>query len=168
MNSDDVSPWLIRGVYLFGLALMLHAVIDLSTTVWPLRFTEMTWRYGFLGLAAGYLQTPILGLLLIAGTAVWYGDYGLARIVGVVFLVSALLLLFATGIFMLDVVQVRQLRDADAQDAVLYGGVFQSVKYVLAAFIGAFSGHGLLETVRSSKRGVPKTTTRGPIISGPE
>ena len=165
MHSDDVSPWLIRGVYLFGIALILHAVIDLSTTVWPFRVTEMTWRYGFLGLAAGYLQTPTLGLLLIAGTALWNGDHGVARGVGAVLMVGALALILAVGLFMLDVIQVRQLRAAEAQNAVLYGGLFQSVKYVLASLILATMGHGLLKTVKSAGRGASSRSERSPIVA---
>ena len=164
MNSDDVSPWLIRGIYLFGIALILHAVIDLSTTVWPLRVTEMLWRYGFLGLGAAYLQTPTLGLLLIAGTALWQGDLGLARGVGAVLMVSAVVLMLAVAIFMLDVVQVRQLRAAEGQAAVLYGGLLQAVKYVLASIILAAIGHGLIQSVKTARSGAPLAPVRGPLL----
>ncbi|MCH1571901.1 MAG: hypothetical protein L7S64_11205 [Longimicrobiales bacterium] len=164
MNSDDVSPWLIRGIYLFGFALILHAVIDLSTTVWPLRVTEMSWRYGFLGLGAGYLQTPTLGLLLIAGTALWQGDLGLARGVGAALTVSALVLMLAVALFMLDVVQVRQLAAAEAQAGVLYGGLWQAVKYVLASIILAAMGRGLIQSVKTARSEVPLAPVRGPLI----
>jgi len=164
MHSDDVSPWLIRGVYLFGIALILHAVIDLSTTVWPVRVSEITWRYGFLGLGAGYLQTPILGLLFIGGTALWTGNLGLARGVGTLLLATSVILLASVGLFMLDVVQVRQLRPAEAQTAVLYGGLFQAVKYVLAALIVAAMGHGLRDSVRTAERGTPGPSDRRPLF----
>ena len=164
MNSDDVSPWLIRGIYLFGIALILHAVIDVSTTVWPLRVTEMLWRYGFLGLGAAYLQTPTLGLLLIAGTALWQGDLGLARGVGAVLMVGAVVLMLAVAIFMLDVVQVRQLRAAEGQAVVLYGGLLQAVKYVLASIILAAIGHGLIQSVKTARSGAPLPPVRGPLI----
>ena len=164
MRSDDVSPWLIRGVYLFGFALVLHAVIDLSTTVWPLRVTEITWRYGFLGLAAGYLQTPTLGLLLIAATALWTGNLALARTIGTLLMVVSVGLIAAVGIFMLDVVQIRQLRPAEAQAAVLYGGLFQAVKYVLASALLAAMGYGLRDSAQTAARGVPIPPERGPLI----
>ena len=69
MRTSDISPWFIWGLYLFGLALMVTAGIDLLTTVWPFRLDQAAWRYGFLGLAAGYLQTPTLGLILITFAA---------------------------------------------------------------------------------------------------
>lgn len=164
MRSDDVSPWLVRGVYLFGIALVLHAVIDLSTTVWPLRVTEITWRYGFLGLGAGYLQTPTLGLLLIAATALWTGNLAVARTIGTLLMVVSVGLVVAVGIFMLDVVQIRQLRPAEAQAAVLYGGLFQAVKYVLASAILVAMGHGLRDSAETAARGVPIPPERGPLI----
>ena len=164
MHSDDVSPWLIRGVYLFGIALILHAVIDLSTTVWPLRITEMTWRYGFLGLGAGYLQTPMLGLLLIAATALWNDDRGIARVVSLIFMAGSLVLIAAAGLFMLDVLQVRQLRPAEAATGILYGGLFQALKYVLAALIIAVLGHGIRGSLRTAALDVRSIPERDPLI----
>ena len=164
MHSDDVSPWLIRGVYLFGIALILHAVIDLSTTVWPFRITEMTWRYGFLGLGAGYLQTPTLGLLLIAATALWNDDRGIARVVSLIFMAGSLVLIVAAGLFMLDVLQVRQLRPSEAATGVLYGGLFQGLKYVLAALIIAALGHGIRDSLRTAALSVRAIPQRGPLI----
>ena len=164
MNSDDVSPWLIRGIYLFGIALILHAAIDLSMTVWAFRVTEIVWRYGFLGLGAGYLQTPTLGLLLIAATALWQGDLGLARGVGRALMVSSVVLLLAVALFMLDVVQVRQLQVAEAQTGVLYGGLLQAVKYVLASIILAATGLGLIQSVKTARSQVSLAPARVPLI----
>ncbi len=148
MTYDDVSPWLIRGIYLFGFALMLTAVIDLFSTVWPLRPTEMTWRYGFIGLAAGYVQTPTLGLLLIAGAAMWTGNTTLLRLVGVASLVVALLLLVFMGVFVPDVLQIRQLRPPETRSTMLYGAIFQEIKYFVAACVLILLGQGALKTAR--------------------
>lgn len=167
MHSDDVSPWLIRGIYLFGLALVLHAVIDLSTTVWPLRPSEITWRYGLLGLAAGYLQTPMLGLLLVAGTAMWTENHTLLRVVGLVMLGLGAILLPTAALFMLDVVQIRGLRADEMQDAVLYGGAFQTVKYLLAAVIFVLLGHGALKTAQTARSHAPTGLSgRGVVMTG--
>lgn len=149
MRPDDFSPWLVRGIYLFGFALMMTAAIDLFTTVWPLRPTDMTWRYGFLGLAAGYMQTPTVGVLLIMLTAAWEGDATVLRITGALSLLVALILLLSMGLFGLDVMAMRQLRPAEAQAGVLAGGVFQEMKYFVATFIFAFLGLGALKTGKS-------------------
>lgn len=150
MTDRDVSSWLVWGIYLFGIAFMLTAAIDLFTTVWPLRPTEITWRYGFLGLAGGYLQTPTLGLLLIAGGAIWQRNATLLRVAGIAALVGALVLLIAMGIFGLDVLQVRQLRAEEMRSTVLYGGIFQEIKYFVAACVLVLVGQGCLKTAKRS------------------
>jgi len=146
MKTDDISPWIPASAYLFGFALILTAKIDLLTTVWPMRPTDMAWRYAFLGLSAGYLQTPTLGLGLIAGTAMWQKHVLPLRAVGVVCLLTALTLVGVMGIFALDVLAMRQLRPEEAQAGVLMGGMFQEVKYFVATFVFAFLGHGALKS----------------------
>jgi hypothetical protein len=148
MQTDDLSPWLIRGVYLFGCALILTAAIDLLSTAWPLRPGEMTWRYGFFGLSAGYLQTPTLGLMLIMGASIVERRPLVLRITAGIFLATAVILIGVMGIFALDVVQVRGLRPEEAQGTVLVGGVLQEVKYVVATCVFALLGYGALRTGR--------------------
>ena len=150
MIDRDVSPLLIWGIYLFGIAFMLTAAIDLFTTVWPLRPTEMTWRYGFLGLAAGYLQTPALGLLMVALGAIWQRNARLLRAVGVTCLVLAVVYVLIMGIFALDVIQIRQIRAPEAQAGVLFGGLFQLIKYLVAMCVFVLVGQGCLNTAKRS------------------
>ena len=164
MNSDDISPWLARGLYLFGLSFVLTAGIDLFTTVWPMRPTEIAWRYGFLGLGAGYLQTPTLGLLLIILAGIWENNVRLLRAAGIFCLGVALCLFLAMGIFGLDVIQMRQLRAEEAQASVLLGGFFQEVKYFVAAFVLAFLGHGALKTAKTARLQTPDVKNERPGI----
>ena len=160
MRFDDVSPWIPRGLYLFGLALIITAAIDLGTTVWPLRITDMTWRYGFLGLAAGYLQTPMLGLVMIAATAMWQNESRVLQVVGLVCSALAVALLGAIVLFGLDVLAMRQIRTEDAQAGVLVGGAFQEVKYVMATLVFGFLGHGARKTAKA----LPSAAPRAPGI----
>ncbi|MDH3272117.1 MAG: hypothetical protein OEN56_12330 [Gemmatimonadota bacterium] len=150
MDADRVSPWLARGLYLFGLALIVTASIDLFSSVWPIRAGEMSWRYGFLGLAAGYLQTPMLGLIMIILTAAWQREATMLRAAGSVCLVAAVLLLLVMGVFGIDVMSMRQIRAEDAQLGVLVGGAVQEVKYFMAMLVFAAIGQGSLKTARSS------------------
>jgi hypothetical protein len=165
MKTHDLSPWLARGLYLFGFALVLHAAIDLFTTVWPLRPGELAWRYGFLGLAAGYLQTPTLGLLLIAATAIWRENPALVRGTGALFAVAALILVGVIGMFGLDVLAMRELRPPEARSGVLTGGLFQEVKYGVAALIFGCFGLGLLKTGRSMAAAAAARPRKPGIVS---
>lgn len=152
-RHDPISPWLARGMYLFGLAFMVTAGIDLFTTVWPIRPSDMAWRYGFLGLSAGYLQTPTLGLLLILLTAWWRGNVVVVKVVGVSCVVAALALLPVMGLFALDVLTMRDLRAAEMQSAVMAGGMFQEVKYALNTVVLGCTGFGALSSAKSMGRG---------------
>ena len=163
--NDRISPLLAWCAYLVGFALILTAAIDLFTTVWPPRPTDMAWRYGFLGLAAGYLQTPTLGLALIAGTAIWKEHVLPLRAVGAISLVTALILLAVIGIFSLDVLAMRQLRPAEAQAGILMGGVFQAVKYVVATGVVALLGQGCLKTAKAISRDLAHRPRKPGIVS---
>ena len=168
MTHDDVSPWLFRGIYLFGIALFITAAIDLLTTVWPMHPGDIAWRYGFLGLMAGYLQTPTIGLLLIIGTAIWEENWTVLRVSGVVGLVAALGLVMAMGMFGLDVMQMRELRAEEMRSSVLAGGMFQEVKYFIAAFVLAFLGHGALKTAKTAQLETDGQSNASPgIVSAP-
>jgi hypothetical protein len=164
MNSDDISPWMARGLYLFGIALMMTAAIDLFTTVWPMRPGEMAWRYGFLGLAAGYLQTPTLGIILIAGVAIWEDNVMVLRVTGVGCLATALVLTGIMGLFGLDLIQIRGLRAEEMQASVLAGGLFQEVKYLVATVTFAFLGHGALKTAKEAGGRPDRVSQRKPGI----
>ena len=165
MSNDDLSPWLARGLYLFGFALILHAKIDLFTTVWPMRPGELAWRYGFLGLSAGYLQTPTLGLLLIGATGYWQDNALVVRLTGVAYLASALVLLGVLGIFGLDVLAMRDLRPPEAQAGVLAGGVFQEVKYFVSTFVFAFLGLGAIKTAGRMSEFARRAPQKAGIVS---
>ncbi len=152
MKHTHVSPWVARGLYLFAFALLFTAVVDLSTTVWPMRPGDGSWRYGFLGLMAGYLQTPTLGLVLVVSVALWQRDKGVLRIAGIVSVLAAVALLAAMGVFALDTMQMRAIRAAEAQAAVAAGGLFQALKYLIASVVLACLGLGALQTEKDIPR----------------
>ncbi len=152
MRTSELSPWFLWGLYLFGLALMATAAVDLLTTVWPFRFGEVAWRYGFLGLAAGYLQTPTLGLVLIALAAHADERPGLIQAVALVCLATSVALVLVMGVFAMDVLQMRAIRGADTQGAVLTGAVFQELKYLMATVVFLLLGIGGRRTAKKLAR----------------
>jgi hypothetical protein len=159
MGRTDVSAWIVRGLYLFAIVLVLSPLLDLGSTVWPLRPTDLPWRYGFLGLAAGYLQTPILGFVIAIAAAHWTQDGGTLKALGIAMLVSAALVVTAMGMFLLDVLQMRGMREAEVQQAVFVGGMLQEVKYVTAALVLGALGLGALRTGAAHARGLSKRSS---------
>ena len=73
------------------------------------------------------------------------------RCSGVVGRGGALGLVMAMGMFGLYVMQMRELRAEEMRSSVLAGGMFQEVKYFIAAFVLAFLGHGALKTEKTAQ-----------------
>jgi hypothetical protein len=151
MTQRSASSWAIWGLYLFALVLVASPLIDLFSTAWPLRPTDLTWRYGFLGLGAGYLNTPLLGLVLAVGVAFWQRHVGTLKTLGVLSAVAAVLLLPVVGLWPLDFLQIRGLRAPDQQRGILVGGAIQEIKYVGAFLVLALLGLGVLATAKVSR-----------------
>ena len=164
--KSHVSPLAVAALYLFAVVLMLSPLIDLMTTVWPLRFGELTWRYGFLGLAAGYVHTPLLGIVLAGAVAYWQGHPTPLRLLGFVSLVAAALLLPVMALWPLDFQQVSQLREEELRQGVIAGGIIQEMKYMGACAVLALFGLGAFSTAkelaaRVASRSAPGIVSRG-------
>jgi hypothetical protein len=151
MTRSSVSPWATGGLYLFASVLVLSPLMDLGSTVWPLRPADMPWRYGFLGLLPGYVHTPILGVILALGVAHWQGHPRVMRLTAALSLLAAILLLLGGAVFILDVLQMRALREEEARAGVLVGGILQSVKYATAAAVLMLLGVGGVATAKAAR-----------------
>jgi hypothetical protein len=135
----------------FALTLVLGPVVDLVTTVLPARFGDVSWRYGFLGLGAGYLHTPILGVGLAMAVAAWQEDVAVLRGLGLLATVVAVLLVPLMGVWALDVLQMRELREPDVRTSVLLGGVIQGAKYLGACVALGLVGPGVSRAAKGMK-----------------
>lgn len=148
-----VSRSVALGAYVLAIALVLGPLVDLITTVLPVRLGDVTWRYGFVGLGAGYLHTPLLGVGLAMGVAIWQEDTRTLRTLGVLATIAAGVLIPVMGSWVLDVMEVRQLREPEARSGVLVGGVIQGAKYLAACVALALAGVGASRTARANRVG---------------
>lgn len=98
---------ILAGLYPVALLLILSPLIDLATAVWPIRPSEVSWRFGTFGLITGALVTPIIGLVLLQVAAALLGHLITLRVVSVLQLLLALFLVVGTALFVLDAVQLR-------------------------------------------------------------
>lgn len=154
-SSLQPSPWAVRALYLFALVLVVMPMLDLVTTVLPARPGEFSWRYGAFGLMAGYLHTPMLGLVLGLVVAYWVEHRWVLKLGGVVAGLGALFLGLVMVVFALDVLQMRGMRAEEVQSAVLAGGLLQEIKYLSAALVLAPLGYGAWQTA-----GKPRASSR--------
>src|SRR5688500_14391045 len=145
MSRSQLSSGAVWGLYLFAAVLVSSPLIDLFSTAWPPRLTDLSWRYGFFGLAAGYLHTPLIGAVLAMVVAYVEGHVGALRALGVLSLVVAVMLLPVLALWPMDVLQMRDLRAPEVQRGVLIGGVIQEIKYVGACLVLGFLGVGCMQ-----------------------
>lgn len=140
--TPSPSRWSVAGVYFFGFLLFFWPFTDLVTNAIPVQVGNLQWRYGFAGLMAAYLHTPILGLVLIAVVAYGLHHARTLRILGIFEILMAVGLVLVIVVFALDLVQVRATRPENARPAILAGGVIAILKYLTGATVLACLGIG--------------------------
>jgi hypothetical protein len=138
----QVSGWGIAGAYLFLFFLFLWPIIDLSSNVFPFQLGNVQWRYGFMGLMAAYLQTPILALLLAMVLALVLRQVVVLRFLSILSFVGIPLLILVIVIFALDVLQLRDLTPAERLSAFKTGAVLAELKHLSAIAVLALLGIG--------------------------
>jgi len=133
--------------YLTGLAIILVPAVEYVLTVLPLSPTILSWRVGAVGLLARSVLTPLVGLVIILGTATFLEHVWVQRAVMVAGFAGALALILTIFLFGLDLLQFRgQVREAarrayDASSAMILLKLFAE-----AVVLGAFGFSGRLMT----------------------
>lgn len=140
--------------YLTGLAIVAFPALEFVLTVLPLSPTIISWRYGAAGLLARSALTPLVGLVVIAGTATLLEHRWVQRAVMIVGVVGAAAFLLTAVLFSLDLVQFRgEVREAakrayDASSAVVLLKLLAE-----SCVLAAFGASGRLLTRRAAAHG---------------
>ncbi len=142
MIRKDVSPWAVRGLYILALIMVISPLLELVATLWPLRPADLLWRYGALGLSAGYVANVALGLTLVMVMAYWRDHRTLLWSVGLASVLLSVLIVVAMTVFALDLGPIRALRTEELRGATLVAGVMQELKYLAGAMALACLGLG--------------------------
>lgn len=139
--------------YFVGFLMFATPALDFLTNVWPFRVGDVQWRYGAAGIFAGFLLTPVFGILFALGAAVVLKHRMVIRVLSVLNLVAAVLLLVLIVFFALDVVQVRStIPDdavAEARSMFRIGAVKAAIKFGTVALALAWLG---ISGIRASRR----------------
>lgn len=94
-------------IYLAGALMIVFSLIDLATSIWPLQFAEVHWRYGAWGLLSGFTLTPFLGVIIVAVAGAILGHGGVLKALWWLTLVAVITLAAGSALFVLDVLQLR-------------------------------------------------------------
>ena len=131
----DGAEGLVAPLYFVALLLVATPSLDFITSVLPLRPGNIEWRFATVGLLSGFVLTPLLGIILAILTAAWAEHMKFQRIVAIVN--AALTVVFAVVIvlFLLDIVQLRGVVQAEAKPAfegAAFKAVLKHVSFVIA------------------------------------
>jgi len=141
---------LVAGAYVFLFFLVAWPVVDLLTNVVPLRPGDLQWRYGVVGLAAGFLQTPALGIVLGLFLALLLQHRRVVRFVAIVAGIGAIGLLGAMALFALDVLQLRTVTPAERLSSFQAGALIAELKHFTTFIALALVSVGGWRSVRKS------------------
>lgn len=164
-NRTGISKWAVKGLYFFTFLLVFWPLADLVTNTWPLQPESLQWRYGFMGLMAGFLLTPILGLSLAMVLAYALRHRRTLRVLSAMALAGATVLFAVLIFFALDVVQVRSSVTPDRLPSFQAGSAIAELKH-FTSFVALFLiGVGGWRTGTRSKPGA-QTGVDAPKNSG--
>ena len=154
MSQGTIRPSTlgIAGAYFFMSVLVFWPLVDLTTTFWPPQPGSLQWRYGFMGLMASYLHTPILAILLAMGLAYVREQPGALRFLSVLSLLGALVLLLVVILFPLDVIQLRASTEEGRLGSFQAGALLAELKHLTALVSLILLGWGAWRTARDLSR----------------
>lgn len=150
------------GGYLMALYLVTVPLAETLIAVWPLQVGDAAWRYGATGLLSQALMTPLLGLLLAVGLAVYAEHRALSRALAVISGVCAVFIIVVIPLFLLDMLEMRGQVVDEATRAFDVATVFALLKMGATVLMGFAMALG----ARSAARVMRETTkpTATPLI----
>ena len=163
-SPSRTSAMFVFGAYFFLFTLMIWPMVDLASTVYPFRWDDPNWRYGFMGLMAAYLSTPVLAVFLTMTMSYLMGHRTTLRVVSILSVLGFIVLLVVLVFFPLDVIQVRSETPEEQLKAFHVGATLAELKHLTAAVALGFLGFGAFRTAKGMA-GKPKGSQRSELTA---
>lgn len=158
---------LVIAAYVVAALLVVIPITDTMARVWPLRPGQTSWRFGAVGMASRALMTPLLGLLLATGVA-WLRRHRLAlRALAVLCVLGALAVGAATGVFVLDSMQMRDQVRAESLQAFDFSTVPALAKLIVGVPTLLTLGMGGWIEARKGKADDDASRKRSAVVRPP-
>jgi len=93
--------------YLVGLALMCIPPFDALMQVFPFRFGDARWRFGFFGLMSNALMIPLTGLLVVFVASGFFEHRRFQKVLGAAAVALGAVIACLGVVFALDALQIR-------------------------------------------------------------
>ena len=150
MSQGTIRPSAlsVAGAYFFMFVLVFWPMVDLASSIWPLQMGNLQWRYGFMGLMAAYLHTPILAVVLAMGLAYYLQHSLTLRLLSLLGFLGALVLFIVLVLFPLDVIQLRSQIAQERLSSFQAGALLAELKHFTAFVALLLLGFGGWRTAR--------------------
>ncbi len=139
-------------VYFVAFLLVAISKMDYLSNVWPLRLGDVQWRYGSIGLLAGFLLTPLLGFLMAMVAAAILDHRIVLRVISIVGLLTGAFLLLAVPLFSLDALQLRGTVPSDASSLYDVGSLKAFIKQLTIGVAFGWLGWAGIRATKDSGR----------------
>ncbi|HET9438710.1 MAG TPA: hypothetical protein VFO52_00980 [Longimicrobiales bacterium] len=156
---------LITVVYTVAALMIVVPLLEVVLSVWPLRYGQTSWRFGSIGLMSQALMTPLLGMVLLVGTAVALGHRRTLLAISVFTLLIALILLVIVPTFALDAIQMRAQVRPTAHRAFDFSALLASIKLSLTLAITLLVAVGAWKAQRQMVRRTPGGEPDMPLLA---
>lgn len=156
---------LITVVYTVAALMIVVPLLEVVLSVWPLRYGQTSWRFGSIGLMSQALMTPLLGMVLLVGTAVALGHRRTLLAISVFTLLIALILLVIVPTFALDAIQMRAQVRPTAHRAFDFSALLASIKLSLTLAITLLVAVGAWKAQRQMARRTPGSEADMPLLA---
>ncbi len=143
VNSSERADALIAPAYFVAFLLVATPAMDFVTSILPLRFGDIEWRFASVGLLSGFLLTPLLGVILAMGVAAYAEHMLLQRVLAILNLVAGVVFAILFAFFVLDILQLRSVVQAEAKPAfesAASKAIVKHLSFVAAALVMGWRG----------------------------
>jgi hypothetical protein len=129
-NHPDGPEALIAPLYFVAFLLMVTPTMDFVTSILPLRWDSIEWRFATVGLMSGFLLTPLLGVMVAMVVAHLAKHLRFQRILAIANLLVTVSFVALFVLFMLDVFQLKSIVQAEALEAFKSAATKAAIKHV--------------------------------------
>jgi hypothetical protein len=145
--------------------MVILTAVDVLATVWPVQPGAVQWRYGAWGLLSGFLLTPLLGMVMIAAASAILGHADGLKAQWWINLGMVLLLVLGSGLFVLDVVQLRGTVPPEDLSRYQAGAAKALLKHLAVAAALFVLARGCRATARRLSAGRRQSSPQGLVMS---
>lgn len=159
-NLEDDAPAR-RLAYLVALLLVFMPVLQVLLQIWPLQLGNIQWRFPAAGVLVGSLQSPFLGLAIIALVARSTESRGISRTVGILSAITSIVLIASLVLFVLDALQLRAIVNSRGMQQFQLTSIRVGLTCLIFTVAFAVLAMVALKQPKGTARTADRTTVRG-------